>query len=302
MESHDDAIFPKPPQSYVECENGIDEAIADDHEITVPYQSSVVADPTRRRSRHGSRNQHKMKYFVKWVIETFLNSQCDDNDSTATQRNNHHILDVAGGKGELSARLIMCSNKNIHITMVDPRIANIPLVYHNWIVPKLPKKWQQQYEKQCQENSNFIEDIVNKRFIQLDTYFTNETIQSNIELRTAIESCTLMIGMHADSATECIVDVALQYHKPFVVVPCCVFPNLFPQRFIKKSTVSSVSRIDGQTSTIINESNETCTNIMIPVRTYEQFCDYLHQKDKRFHRTILPFDGRNIAIWWDGGK
>ena len=38
----------------------------------------------------------------------------------------------------------------------------------------------------------------------------------------------------------------------------------------------------------------------VKVRSYEQFCRYLVQKDERFVMETLPFEGRNIAIWWDG--
>jgi len=40
-----------------------------------------------------------------------------------------------------------------------------------------------------------------------------------------LHDCTVIIGMHPDQATEDIVDVAIQYQKPFAVVPCCVFPK-----------------------------------------------------------------------------
>jgi len=108
-------------------------------------------------------------------------------------------------------------------------------------------------------------------------YFDEVSIEKNFELRNAISNASLLIGMHADSATEAIVDAALKFRKPFVVVPCCVFPTFFPQRKI----------ID---------SNGKITN----VRTYDQFCRYLLQKDNRFVMETLPFEGRNIAIWWDG--
>ena len=78
-------------------------------------------------------------------------------------------------------------------------------------------------------------------------------------------------------ATEAIVDVALKYKKPFVVVPCCVFPNFFQQRMLVED--------DGR---------------VVRVRSYEQFCRYLVQKDERFVMETLPFEGRNVAIWWDG--
>jgi hypothetical protein len=280
-----------------------------------------------RKKRHGARNQHKMKYFVQWIHETFLlNSNSDSNRVTAmypttaieskspsssiSTKNHDYILDVAGGKGELAARLVMCGHhcNNIHVTMVDPRPADIATVYHNWIVPKLPKKWQEQYYGKYEQNNEFVHDILKERFVQLQMYFTTETVNGSTgdgTLRDAIERCTLMIGMHADSATECIVDMALQYQKPFVVVPCCVFPNLFTQRFLSVVVSDNTTATTGTTTTASNTDHDNCkpvvpTTIKVPVRTYEQFCDYLHQKDERFQRTVLPFDGRNVAIWWDG--
>lgn len=83
--------------------------------------------------------------------------------------------------------------------------------------------------------------------------------------------------MYNDEATEAIVNIALKFSKPFVVVPCCVFPNFFVNRMLNEG--------DGK---------------QVKVRTHEQFCRYLHQMDKRFVMETLPFDGRNVAIWWDG--
>jgi hypothetical protein len=39
-----------------------------------------------------------------------------------------------------------------------------------------------------------------------------------------------VIGLHPDQVTDSIVEAALKYSKPFAVVPCCVFPYLFPHR------------------------------------------------------------------------
>ena len=274
--------------------------------------SLVELELPQKKKRHGARNQHKMKYFVQWIHETFLNDTTPGASTSATtapsqpspvassnslEKPQHYILDVAGGKGELAARLVMCC-KRIHVTMVDPRLADIATVHHNWILPKLPKKWQEQYFMKYNENKNFVHDILKERYVQLPMYFTTESVNgTDFTLRNAIEKCTLMIGMHADSATECIVDMALQYHKPFVVVPCCVFPNLFTQRFL---TVRSDETNTKTTTNNAKENVTTTTTMKVPVRTYEQFCEYLYQKDVRFQRTVLPFDGRNIAIWWDG--
>ena len=43
----------------------------------------------------------------------------------------------------------------------------------------------------------------------------------------------VIIGMHPDQATESIVDMALKYHKPFAVIPCCVFAYENPHRRLK---------------------------------------------------------------------
>lgn len=64
----------------------------------------------------------------------------------------------------------------------------------------------------------------------------------------ALRECSLVLGLHADQATEHIVELAIRANKPFAVLPCCVFPSLFPQRRLA----------DGE-----------------PVRKYEQFISYL---------------------------
>ena len=47
---------------------------------------------------------------------------------------------------------------------------------------------------------------------------------------SVLETCSLVVGMHSDQATEWIVDFALSRRKRFAVVPCCVCPTFFPGR------------------------------------------------------------------------
>ena len=47
-----------------------------------------------------------------------------------------------------------------------------------------------------------------------------------------IEKSSLIIGMHPDEVTMEIVRTAKKYNKSFAVVPCCVFPYKFPDRFL----------------------------------------------------------------------
>lgn len=102
----------------------------------------------RNSTRHGARNQHRHRHFAQWILKTFphvlvecLDSnnanvndqQChprtgeDSSFNTPRSRRSRHILDVAGGKGELSARLSLCHS--LRVVMVDPRPADIESVY-----------------------------------------------------------------------------------------------------------------------------------------------------------------------------
>ena len=271
-------------------------------------------DLEMKTTRHGARNQHRHKHFARWILDKFphILVECTDinvsdlisNDTEqCTCANKMHILDVAGGKGELSARLSLCHS--LRVVMIDPRPADIESVYMNSVVPKLPKIWQQSMRNRLNNSPRFVQDELEKRFRQLVMPFssplcmdtnTNQLLESCFQderLSAAVQNASLLIGLHADGATEAIVDAALVYQKPFVVVPCCVFPNLFCERYITVPA-SDITRSDSGSASSNNDVKR------IPVRTHDQFCTYLLAKDQRFVMETLPFDGRNVAIWWDG--
>eukprot|EP01064_Diplonema_japonicum_P003236 TRINITY_DN12111_c0_g1_i1.p1 TRINITY_DN12111_c0_g1~~TRINITY_DN12111_c0_g1_i1.p1 ORF type:complete len:334 (+),score=66.75 TRINITY_DN12111_c0_g1_i1:407-1408(+) len=45
-----------------------------------------------------------------------------------------------------------------------------------------------------------------------------------------LASCSCLVGIHPDEATDDVVLYALRHKKPFFVVPCCVFPTKFTHR------------------------------------------------------------------------
>mmetsp|Transcript_23507 Transcript_23507/g.40051 ORF Transcript_23507/g.40051 Transcript_23507/m.40051 type:complete len:310 (+) Transcript_23507:116-1045(+) len=258
----------------------------------------------RKSDRHGARNQDRHKHFAKWILDKFphIVRECSSSSSSADEAtmNNMHVLDIAGGKGELSARLALCHS--LRVVMIDPRPADVASVYLNSVVPKLPKKWQHSLEERLKHTPSFIEDELDKRFSQLVTCFSvasDDDICSDGDgvdckvllfedeaVEKAVRNASLIIGLHADGATEAIVDAALRYNKPFVIVPCCVFPNLFRHRFIY---------VEDDDAGNGNEKKKK-----VAARTHEQFCQYLLDRDDRFRQEVLPFEGRNVAIWWDG--
>ena len=267
----------------------------DPEKVPKIYDKKESQNNSRKvRSRHGARNQHRHKHLVKWIVNTFPEAiklatdedSSSDNEIVGDAKLPIHILDVAGGKGELAARLTLCHK--LHVKMIDPRPCNILDCFNQLVFRSLPKKWQ---EKISSQDASIIENAIKRRFQQLVIYFPSDSdvstclsqLHENEELLNAVKYSSLMIGMHADGATESIVDVAMKYRKPFMVVPCCVFPNLFKHRFIPRKN-----------------DNDDVNDIMVPVRSHEQFCKYLLMKDSHFVMETLPFEGRNVAIWWDG--
>ena len=227
------------------------------------------------RKRHGARNENRHKNFVKWLLQTFPQLEREQKATTTeTDHPQQHILDVAGGKGEVAARLTMCHRQ--HVVMVDPRPADVAACFEHQVLPKIPNKWQRKVETRRADNPNFVTETVNERFRQIVSVFDDYSLETSEELQQAVQNAAVLLGVHADGATEAIVTAALRYNKPFVVVPCCVFPNLFTQRRVEE---------DGK---------------LVPVRSHDQFCRFLQAKDPRFVMEKLPFEGRNTAIWWDG--
>jgi hypothetical protein len=278
--------------------------------VTIPSSSSdgKIGDADSRKSNDnnsGVENREKTDSHASDNNMTVASCDTEKDDRSCTtainsQNQKSHILDVAGGKGEVSARLTMCHQQRV--VMVDPRPADVVDCFESTVLPKIPNKWQRRLEDQRETNPDFVRDIVESRFRQLVTTFDHHKIMTDFdeeterssspntsgsrpdltELQVAVQDATLIVGLHADGATEAIVDAALKYRKPFVVVPCCVFPNFFPMRRLLED------RKDGNPPQ------------MIPVRTHEQFCTFLLRKDPRFVMEELPFEGRNIAIWWNG--
>ena len=85
-----------------------------------------------------------------------------------------------------------------------------------------------------------------------------------------LHECSIVVGLHPDSATESIVDFALAMNKPFAVVPCCVCAVDFPNR-----------RLPGDDPT-----------------SYDAFVSYLVSKaPDRIGTLTLPFEGRNVCVF-----
>ncbi|KAI8608672.1 hypothetical protein BC830DRAFT_1154319 [Chytriomyces sp. MP71] len=85
----------------------------------------------------------------------------------------------------------------------------------------------------------------------------------------------LIIGLHPDQATEPIVDIGLRQNIPWAIVPCCVFPQLYPDRIWP-----------GEEGGQVNST--------------EKLIDWLKTKDPGIREAYLPFEGRNRVLYWFG--
>jgi hypothetical protein len=79
-----------------------------------------------------------------------------------------------------------------------------------------------------------------------------------------------LVGLHPDECTEDILDVALHFNKSVAIVPCCVFWSLFPTRQLR------------------------CGKM---VRRYDDFLQFLLDKDARLRQETLSFEGKNKVIY-----
>jgi len=100
-----------------------------------------------------------------------------------------------------------------------------------------------------------------------------------------LPSCTAIVALHPDEATGDIVDFAVKYRIPFVVVPCCVFSRLFPNRLKPLPKNENQICIDTQ------------RNVREVVSTYDDLIEYLVDKDETIKVIKLDFDGANLCLW-----
>ena len=92
------------------------------------------------------------------------------------------------------------------------------------------------------------------------------------EIESTISAASIIIGLHSDQPTGDIVDMALALDKPFAVIPCCVFPKIFDQRVLPCGT---------------------------PVKSYEQFVEWIMSKNALIRKKDLEFGGRSLVLYYD---
>ncbi|KAI8384664.1 uncharacterized protein BYT42DRAFT_563245 [Radiomyces spectabilis] len=206
---------------------------------------------------HKSKKPHAMRamIFAEWIFHTFA----------PILPRGFEALDIAGGKGELA--MFMSRGYGIPTTVVEPnerkrppywytRLLRLMLVHisKNGVIDER-QGWP------CDVEPQYLPSMLDDELLNRET--------------ALLDKVALLVGLHADQATEPIVDAALSLGKPFAVVPCCVFSHQFRSRRLQSGK---------------------------PVTTTEDLIQYLCEKDTNgrgtIRKTYLDFEGKNVVVYW----
>jgi hypothetical protein len=226
-------------------------------------------------------------FFVFWLITTF-----------GQQNLRKGVIDIAGGKGTVSYSLSL--RYGINCTLIEPR----EVVLDSMARKRMVKICEQRASgadcyvrpdikySPAPDDKVMLDHVVNAayrselpfRHIKSEFWypFPENSVLHTAEVMKLLTDATVIVGMHPDQATESIIDAAIALGLSFAVLPCCLFSNIFPNRYL----INDANGSGGST-------NEDCR----PVRTYDDFVDYLAAKDKSIQIAYLPFEGRNKVLY-----
>ncbi|CAB9498521.1 expressed unknown protein [Seminavis robusta] len=276
------------------------------------YIHSGVEPPKKKRSRptttvtstenddlssqpggHGDKQAKVMRtrLFAQWLLDVFGKDLLAQGSG---------VLDVAGGKGQLSIELAC---QHIPCTVIDPLIrkkqsttissdsnngfpvkrdakrvrkAGGPMPRHlpaffnqeEFVQQYGKRKKNQQIQPKSSSTTTNSQEVSTEPSHDINPQQLND--DDDDDDNYLIENCSCLVGLHPDQTTQDIVEMALRFQKPVAMVPCCVFPSFFPIR------------------TLHNGTN---------VNTHEQFCEFLTQQDPSLQCATLPFQGRNVVLY-----
>lgn len=223
------------------------------------------------------------------------------NDRSLIQ--NVHVLDIAGGKGHLSLELVLqqlssrlsgnteiAASRISRCTIIDPVVRKGDVKLRH---PRLKKRRVSHSKSQTDDSvrtqipiiTHLATSFTADSFTYINESFSNSFDHNTSSTDGSLPKNLLLLGLHPDQCTEDIVDAALEHNLPFAVVPCCVFPDLFPTRkYWREVGIHCGNTTEGGRK-------------LQPAKTYSDFLEYLMQKDQRIKMTALPFKGKNIVLY-----
>ncbi|RUS22166.1 hypothetical protein BC937DRAFT_90121 [Endogone sp. FLAS-F59071] len=233
--------------------------------------------------------------FAQWLVDNF---------GADFLRSGSGVVDVAAGKGDVS--MFLCYQFGIPSTLVEPKTRKVSKWWRRRIEKMIKEAKEEEgdsisakeaIESDSREpnhdsnaDSSTSDDIISfpdpvplpsstsststERFSLTPSHIASHLDASFLVAHAELlQTCSVLIGMHPDQATEPIVDVALRLDKPFAVVPCCVFGHENRHRRLK----------DGG-----------------KVVTTEEFVKFLVEKKEGVKTEWLGFEGSNSVVYIGG--
>mmetsp|Transcript_9069 Transcript_9069/g.11792 ORF Transcript_9069/g.11792 Transcript_9069/m.11792 type:complete len:327 (-) Transcript_9069:1508-2488(-) len=156
----------------------------------VKEKESKFQSDYNQDGQHGERQNKRLraKLFSEWILHHFDISKLTEGSG---------VVDIAGGKGLVAIELLLQAKSNhVNVAVIDPSARKTKISKHHL---KLLGK--------C---NSTLPVFIAKSF--------DENFHRDIELKTIIQNCSFMFGMHPDQATGSIVQTAIALRKPFAVV------------------------------------------------------------------------------------
>lgn len=201
---------------------------------------------------------------------------------------------MAGGKGDVGLELTR--RFGIRCTLIEPRKdvweeSEEGYMFRHKNGREVKFKKDRKHKYQHRRDSDPLEEKPDDPWVPPNALFTHiNTILPPLDdpafpppdppLVDVLRTCSILIGLHPDAATDSIVDHALAHHKPFAVIPCCVF---------KRAGEGRRQWIE--------------ENVEREVATYEDLCEYLCWKvrtvsgnTRTIRREWVGFVGRNTVL------
>ena len=198
--------------------------------------------------------------FAAWLDEPFGRARLDS------------VLDVAGGRGDLSAALLRRGAARV-ATVIEPCARSSRAASH-----------EDDGGGDDDDDDEVVEDDAFRSVSRVDDLFLYP--RSSAPVERALEACTTLVALHPDEATEAAVCAAASRGLPFAVVPCCIFASKFKYRR-QFWLFDPEARAKG-------------------VRTQNVYVEYLAQRAKALgcvdvRTAALPLAGRNVVLYSLGG-
>lgn len=215
---------------------------------------------------HTSKKPHGLRaiIFADWIRKTFAKELAQGGG----------VLDIAGGKGEVS--LVLSRGFGITSTVVEPKKRKLPNYWYTRLRRLMYRFETGSLEQPDWKSKEIQVDLLTwpseVQPTYMDTLLDDQFLLDHADL---VANTSLFVGLHSDEATIPIVDAALKAKKAFAVVPCCVFSHDNRTRTLKSGAL---------------------------VTTTEQQIQYICEKDtpdgSEIRTAYLDFEGKNVVVYW----